>query len=214
MQTFAEETLVLLLDHQRGTFLPIDRHTLDHTLVGAVLMDLAFANRIDTDATHLMVIDPTPTGNPMLDAVLERIAASEQHLSAVGWLKALSGDAAASIRERALASLEERGVVERREKKILRVFRTRRYPLIGGEKAQEAKRRIARVLFSDSVPDPHDIALICLADACGALSAIFEEAEIERNMDRIQQLRKMDLIGREMLGRIAIWKFGLTGAAD
>ena len=214
MLTFAEEILLLLLEDDKGAFLPVSRHTLGHALVGAVLMDLAFANRIDTDPERLTVTDPTPTGSPMLDGVLERILSAERERSAVDWLKALSGDGAAAIREQALDSLVERGIVERRDAKVLWVFRARRYPLIDGRSVREAKLRISELLFSNRLPDPRDIALTCLADACGVLQAVFGEGEIERNMPRIRQLRKMDLIGREMLARISTWKHGYTGPVD
>ena len=65
-----------------------------------------------------------------------------------------------------MASLVERGILERREEKFLWVFRARRYPMVDGKVEREAKRRIADVLFSDEIPDPRDVALICLADAC------------------------------------------------
>ena len=214
MLTFAEEILLLLLEDEKGAFLPVTRHALGHALVGAVLMDLAFANRIDTDPERLTVTDPTPTGNAMLDGVLERIANSENARSAVDWLKALSGDEAATIREQALESLVERGIVERRDAKVLGLFRAPRYPLVDGKPMRAAKQRISEMLFSDQIPDPRDVALVSLADACGVLGAVFKDGEIEQDMPRLRQLRKMDLIGREMLGRISIWKHGLTGPAD
>jgi hypothetical protein len=77
MLTFAEEILMLIVDDDEGVFLPIGKSTLDYALVGAVLMDLALADRIDTDLARLMVIDRTPTDNPMLDRVLRRIAEGE-----------------------------------------------------------------------------------------------------------------------------------------
>ncbi|MDE0065022.1 MAG: GPP34 family phosphoprotein [Gammaproteobacteria bacterium] len=214
MLTFAEEILLLLLEDEQGKFLPVTRHALGHALVGAVLMDLAFANRIDTDLERLTVTDATPTHNPMLDEVLERIVSSRKARSAVDWLKALSGEEAANIREQALASLVERGIVERRDTKVLGFFRSRRYPPVDGERMRSASLRISELLSSDQIPDPRDVALVSLADACGVLRTAFEEAEIERNMPRLRQLGKMDLIGREMLGRISVWKHGLTGPDD
>ena len=65
MVTFTEEIMLLMLDDD-GLFLPIRGGAVEHVLVGAVLMDLAFANRIDTDPEKLQVIDSTPTGNSLL----------------------------------------------------------------------------------------------------------------------------------------------------
>ena len=181
-----------------------------HALVGAVLMDLALADRIDTDLARLMVIDRTPTDNPMLDRVLRRIAEGEEPRDTRGVIETLASDEAAAIQDRALASLVERGIIERQEDKLseamvelLFLFRSPRYPKIDDEADREVKARIERVLFSDEIPYPRDIALICLADACGILEMVFDESELEKIASRMELLRKMDLIAREMGGMIA-----------
>lgn len=203
MLTFAEEILLLMLDDEDGTFLPVRESTVEYVLAGAVLMDLAFANRIDTDPKQLVVLDKTPTGNPMLDQAFAHIAKSDEVKDAKSWVETLSRHEAASIREQALASLIERGILEARDEKFLWVFRSRRYPAIDGRAEREAKLRITGVLLSEDAPDPRDVAMICLVDACNILRDIFSDREIDRVSPRIEQLRKMDLIGREVGGAIA-----------
>ena len=210
MITFAEETLALLLDDRTGAFLPIGKYALEHALVGGVLMDLAFANRIDTDPEKLMVIDPTPTGNPALDRVLERINESGDSRNTAQWLEILSAELGEDIQQQVLDSLIERGVLERREEKFLWVFRTRRYPMIDGRMQREARQRVVGVLFSGDIPDPRDIALICIADACGLLKTVFGESELDEVSARLEQLRKMDLIGRELLTQLSVWRWSGT----
>ena len=104
---------------------------------------------------------------------------------------------------RALDSLVKRGILEVRDEKFLWVFRSRRYPVIDGRAEREAKLRVTGVLLSDDIPHPRDVAMICLVDACGILPEIFSEREIERAAPRIEQLRKMDLIGHEVGGAVA-----------
>ena len=208
MLTYYEEIMVLLLHDENGTFLPVSEHTLNRALTGAVLMDLAFANRIDTDPERLVVIDTSPTGDPLLDRTLARIAGEESAANGRAWIETLSAEEASAeqagtIRAAALDKLVKRGVLERREEKFLWVFRSRRYPTIDGKVEQEVKKRIADVLFSDEIPHPRDVALICLVDSCNILRTIFSKREIDRAEPRIEQLRKMDLIGREMAGAIA-----------
>ena len=98
MLTLTEQILLLLVDED-GSFLPLPKGALEHAISGAVLMDLAFAGRIDTDLTTLMVVDATPTGNPMLDRVLERIAARPARTDTRTWIVDLSLDDAPAIRE-------------------------------------------------------------------------------------------------------------------
>ena len=203
MLTFTEEILLLLLDDDDGSFVPISKANLSCALAGAALMDLAFAYRIDTDPKALVVNDPTPTGNPMLDRILEKIAAREESADTRTWIRVLSVEDAPDIREQALESLVARGILVQRETRVLWAFRARRYPTIDGNVEQEVRLRIADVLFSDDIPDPRDVALIGLVDACDILGEIFPQRELEQCRPRIEQLRKMDLIGRELAAAIA-----------
>ena len=202
MLTFTEEILLLLLDDEDGSFVPISKSTLSCAIAGAVLMDLAFAYRIDTDPEALVVSDPTPTGTPMLDATLAKIAAHEPGSDTRTWIRVLSVEDSPGIREQALESLVARGIVTRREERVLWAFRARRYPTIDGNAEQEVKLRIGEVLHSDEIPHPRDVALIGLVDACDLLRDIFPGTDIERLRPRVDQLRQMDLIGRELAGAI------------
>ena len=210
MITFAEETLALLLDDKTGTFLPIGKYALEHALAGGVLLDLTFANRIDTDPEKLMIIDSSPTGNPILDRALERINQSSDSKNTAEWLEILSAEQGEMLQEQVIESLIKRGVLERREEKFLWVFRSRRYPMIDGKVQQEARQRVVGVLFSGDIPDPRDIALICIADACGLLKTVFGESELDEISPRLDQLRKMDLIGRELITQLSVWRWSGT----
>lgn len=210
MLIFPEEILLLLLRDEDGSFLPIDKYVLERALVGSVLIELAFADRIDTDPTQLIVIDCTPTGKPLLDRTLERIAGSKKIRDTKVWIEMLSSEEGAAIRENVLTSLVERGILEQQKKKFMWVFRSSRYPVIDRMAKRDIKKRIMGILFSNEIPGPRDIALICLADVCDILRVIFKESEITQITPRIKQLRKMDLIGREMVEQLAFWKLGYT----
>jgi len=195
--TFAEEIMLLLLDDERGTLIPIPDASLKCALSGAVLMDLALANRVDSDLERLFVVDKTPTGDPILDPSLAKLAAGPTDKDAKYWVQTLAADGE-DIREAALASLVARGVLRREDEKFLWVFATRRYPAVDGKADREVKLRLMGVLLGDDIPDPHDIALLCLADACGIFDELLGERELEAARPRIEQVRKMDLIGQAM----------------
>ena len=211
MLTFTEEILLLMLDDD-GLFLPIRGGAVEHILVGAVLMDLAFANRIDTDPEKLQVLDSTPTGNPLLDGALEHIAGAGETMNTKAWVEVLAREHAADIRQRAMDSLIERGILEAKDEKFLWVFHSRRYPTIDGRVQRGVKLRMEDVLLSDDMPDPRDVALVCLVDACDILDDIFSEREMERVRPRVEQLRVMDLIGREVGSVIAEIEESITMA--
>ncbi|MDE0354839.1 MAG: GPP34 family phosphoprotein [Deltaproteobacteria bacterium] len=211
MLTFTEEILLLMLDDD-GLFLPIRGGAVEHIMVGAVLMDLAFANRIDTDPEKLQVIDATPTGNALVDGALDRIANAGETMNTKAWVELLAREQAADIRQRAMDSLIERGILEAKDEKFLWVFHSRRYPTIDGRVERGVKLRMEDVLLSDDMPDPRDVAMVCLVDACDILGDIFSEREMERVRPRIEQLRVMDLIGREVSSVIAEIEESITMA--
>ena len=196
MLRFAEEIVLLTLRDEDGKFVSVPVTSMQHALAGAVLMELALENRIDTDPENLVLIDSTPVGDSLLDPTLEKIAAGEQH-DARYWVEHTAREAD-EIRDEALVRLVERGILEQHDERFLWVFRSRRYPVIDGREEREVKLRILGVLLSDEIPDPRDIVIICLADACGILRQLLPKRELAGVRDRIEQVRKLDLIGQAM----------------
>lgn len=207
--TFSEEILLLLLDDEEGIFLSVGKTTLELAMTGSVLMDLAFSDRIDTDLELVFVTNRKPTGNPVLDRVLARVADSDETKDSRGWIETLLVEETSAIQEQSLASLVEQGILKREQKKLLQetvshlwIFRSPRYFVVDAAAKGEVTARID-VLTSDEIPDPRDIVLISLLDACGVLGTFFDEEELERFVPRLEQLRRMDLIGREIAGAVA-----------
>ncbi|MCY3592677.1 MAG: cytochrome P450 [Acidobacteria bacterium] len=202
---FAEEILLLILDEEHGD-LPksYSEHLLDIVVAGAVLMDLALEGRIDTDLRKLVLVDSTPLDDELLDPTLADIASGPDDRNADYWITR-TAERGAVIRERAFARLVENGVLEADGDGMFfssTVSRSRRYPTRGGGQMEEARLRIMRVLFSDEIPDPRDVVLVCLSDASGVLSRLLTPQERRRLRERIEQIRKLDLIGRFLLPAI------------
>ena len=191
---FVEEILLLLLRDEGGKFVAVPGIALDNALAGSVLMDLALENRIDTDPERLILVNPTPVGDSLLDPTLAAIADGEQR-DALYWV-GQTALRAAEIRREALSRLVERGILQHEEGRFLWVFRSRRYPVIDGRAEREVKLRILGVLLSDDIPDPRDIVIIGLADACGLLPELLPKGEYDKARARIDQVRKLDLIGQ------------------
>jgi hypothetical protein len=196
MLRFAEEITLLLLNDEDGRFARIANNSFDYALAGGVLMDLALEDRIDTDLENLVLLDATPTGDSLLDPTLAEIAENEGN-DARYWVER-TAPRGEQLREEALRRLVEKGILERVDDRFMWVFKTRRYPTIDGEAQREVKLRIMEVLFSDQIPDPRDIVIICLSDACGIFNGIFTADELERVTPRIEQVRQLDLIGQAM----------------
>ena len=189
--------MLLLLHDENGRFERVPDWSLGYALGGGVLMDLALENRIDTDLDSLILVDDTPLGDSLLDPTLADIAAAEDRRDARFWVERTAGRAD-EIREEALARLVKSGILEEQEDRFLWVFRSRRYPVVDGRAEREVKLRIMEVLFSDEIPDPRDVVIICLADACALFRQLLSKQELERASKRIEQVTRLDLIGQAM----------------
>ena len=187
MLRFAEEIMLLLLDDESGEFAHIPEWSLRYALAGAVLMDLALENRIDTDPKRLTLLDPTPIGDDLLDPTLESIAQSSEVHDIGHWIEQ-TAENAYSVRDKAMKRLITHGILESRDDRFLWVFRARRYPVIDGKAEREVKLRIMEVLFSDVIPDPRDIV--------GIFRTLLSKQELRQAAARIEQVRKLDLIGQ------------------
>ncbi len=196
MLRFVEEIILLLLRDEDGRFIQMPTWSMDYAVSGAVLMDLALENRIDTDLEKLILIDATPVGDSILDRVLADIAAGESNDTRY-WVEQISRSGT-RIREQTLERLVEKGILEHQDDRFLWVFRSRRYPSVDGAAEREVKLRILSVLFSDEIPDPRDQMIICLADACGIFSRLLSRQEHSRVAERIAQVSRLDLIGQAM----------------
>ena len=202
MLRFAEEIMLLLLDDDGGDFVGVPEWSLQCALAGAVLMDLALENRIDTDLEQLILVDSTPVGDDLLDPTLARIAQATERHDTRYWIQH-TAQHASRIRERVLERLVDRGILQRRDERLLWVFQSRRYPVVDGKADREVKLRIMAVLLSDEIPDPRDIVIVCLAEACGLFRELLSRRELEHATARIEQVRKLDLIGQAVSQ--AVW---------
>ena len=197
MLRFSEEIMLLLLDDKGGRFVDVPTLSLEYALAGAALMDLAMEGRIDTDPERLFVVDPTPLGDDLLDPALARIVASGESHDPRYWIKQTVADAE-DIRERSLARLVDRGILHREEDRFMWVLRTRRYPIDDYKAVREVKLRIMGVILSEDIPEARDIVIISLADVCRIFEGLLSARELKAAAQRIDQIRQMDLIGREV----------------
>lgn len=197
MLTFAEEIFLLALDDREGSIKPLPVSALEYALPGALLMELAFLNRIDIDLKSLEVVNTEPTGNVLLDDVLRQIKTKSEAQPTSYWLSFFAGQAK-QIQERILTQLVAKNILKIEDKKILWVFKTRRYPMIDNREIKEVTARLRGLILGDEIPDPREAVLVSLVDACRLFDDLFSDEEYERVQPRIKALAKLDLIGQEI----------------
>jgi Golgi phosphoprotein 3 len=201
MPIFCEEFLLLALSDPKGGFVREPPDRFENALAGAILMDLALLNRIDTDLDHLILVDPSPTGDPLLDKALTAIRESPDSRSTSYWIEEIRYRID-EFREVLIRRLIDRGVLKREDKKLLGIIPQTRYAVSPGPEEREVRERLRATILSDDIPDPKDVLLISLLVSCNLIDRLFSRAESEAAQDRIDQISQMDLIGQAVFKTI------------
>jgi hypothetical protein len=179
----AEELLLLAYDDQTGKATG-SRIGLDLGMSAAVLIDLALAGRIAYVNGYLTVIDPSPIGDPIADAILAKAAVDEPHTPAQ-WLQRLRH----RLRTRILEDLVARGVVRDIDETQLEYIHVHRYPVADPAYETEIRRRLAEALITDAVPDERTAALATLLTATRMEPALrLPPDEAARAHQRLEQI--------------------------
>ena len=198
--TLLDELVLTLLNEESGYFRQVPGWNLNCAVVGAALAELSLTYRIDTDMESLIILDQTRTGDPCLDPILAEIAAEPGRYNAQYWIERLAPHAEAII-DATLDRLVDMKILQHHEGDFWSLargawmsgFHTRSEV---GTAVEFVKTRISRAIFTDEIPSPREIIIICLIDTCDVLRYVFELDE--ESEQRVEQILKMDLIGRSI----------------
>ncbi|MGW0506944.1 MULTISPECIES: GOLPH3/VPS74 family protein [Micromonospora] len=178
----AEELLLLAYDDESGKA-TMPRISLDLGMAAAVLIELALAGRIAYAEGALTVVDATPTGEPVTDDVLARIAADTPH-SPSSWVQRLRH----GLRDKVLGDLCAHGVVRDVDETELGFIHVHRYPVLDPSVEAETRERLAAALTGEA-PDERTAALATLVAVLrmeSALGVTGEDAtEARRRLEEI-----------------------------
>ncbi|KOX05701.1 GOLPH3/VPS74 family protein [Micromonospora profundi] len=152
----AEELLLLAYDDTTGKA-TMPRISLDLGMAAAVLIELALAGRLAYADGALTVVDPTPTGEPVTDEVLGRIAADTPHTPA-SWVQRLRH----GLRDRILGDLCRQGVVRDVDETELGFIHVHRYPVVDASVEADTRQRLTEALTGSVAPDERTAALATL----------------------------------------------------
>jgi hypothetical protein len=157
----------------------------DYALAGAVLLDLALAEKIDVVDKRVVPLDRQPPGDAVLDEAIGTIAASRRRRPK-DWIPRL----ARRLRKRVLAQLVRDGAVRAELVHVLRIFPSVRYPATAPSVVARLHRRVHEAVLGGGRPDPRTAALCSLIGPAGLDRRLFPDVprrEIRRRLDEIAQ---------------------------
>lgn len=163
--TLAEDVLLLLFQPRSGTI--VGENTLFYVLAGAVLSDLALAERVTTTTTRFGTVTVAAAGQAPSDEVLraawDHVAGKPRAVHAV--LPAIGPP----LRQLLLARLLARGDVREESRKVLGVFGTTALVDGGSGRRSSLLGQVRDVLVEGAEPTPRVGALAALIWASGML---------------------------------------------
>ena len=168
MTTLADDLLLVLLDPASGK--PRTAGTkLDYGLGGALLLELALAERVDIvgakpSKAQVVVVNDAPLEDDVLADAARRIG--EKRRRADRLVPAL----AKGLRMRLLERAEQRGDVRRQRL----VLRPDRWPAADDARQRALVARLDDVLLTGLTPDPRTAGLVALLAAIDAVPAAVE----------------------------------------
>ena len=170
-------------------------------LAGGLLLGLAFAGRADNDQSDLIVLDATPTGNPLLDLAL-RILTPDTPKTPLAQALAQTALHAVEAMDLAFGQLIQKGLLKESGNRLWGGGE-KRYVKTSLTAERELRNRIRQVVLSpDEIPDPRDVVRIGLLHACKLSSCLFTSGELELHQGRLLRLGALELINQAVLKAI------------
>lgn len=171
----AEDVLLLLVDNRTGRFL-VDSTRLDNVLAGAVLVELVTIERVGfapagggVKRGRMVVVDPAPPGDPVLEGALVTIGASRP---------AKPEQLIAKLRKRLRATLLERliaaGALRRSTRKLVGILPRTTWSAADSSHERELRARLQEVLVAGATPDARSAALVSLLVAVNAAHKVVD----------------------------------------
>lgn len=191
-----EEVLLLALRDEEGTIASGTMY--QYAIAGAILSELMLQGRIAVDDSGrkklATVLDPRPTGAPLLDECLDKVAASKPK-PLDHWVARFAN--IKNLKHRVAERLCDRGILHEDEGTILLLFTRRIYPETDSRPEQEIVERLRRAIFTDTRDiDPRTVVLVSLANSAGILKVSFDKKELKARQERLEQVINGDLVGK------------------
>jgi hypothetical protein len=171
----AEDVLLLLLDDRTGRFL-VDSTKLDNVLAGAVLVELVTIGRVGfapagggVKRDRMVVADPTPPGDPVLEGALATVAASRPAKPEQLIAKLRKG-----LRAKLLQRLTAAGALRRSTRKLLGILPRTAWPAGDSGHKRELRTRLQDVLVGGVTPDGRTAAVVSLLVAVNATNKVVD----------------------------------------
>lgn len=213
-----DELLLLVTDDTTGKRRGGPASSLDAALGTALLVELSLRERISIapaesgwrERGKVTVIDPSPTDDPDLDALLARLAGQPGQRVRTLINPAVGKRISSGLRNRRLALLVRQGVLAEERSDVLGI---RRHPTRDAAPEHEVRARLQAALVDGLTPTERTVALIALLDAAQLLMKVATWADKRAVKARAKELSKGDWAAKAVRDAIAQMTAAMAASA-
>lgn len=186
----AEELFLLAINEENRR---LASTYLNYGLAGAMLADLALLGRVRVgEKRKLVVVDGTPTGDPLLDLGFMEILETKRPAKLLDWVNIL---AEKRFWKRVPESLIAKGILYREDKQFLWVFPYAAYPQKDATAKYWIKENLRSIALTSQPGETRRVILLSLCKACQMLNLIFTKDERKTAAKRINELLRGETFG-------------------
>jgi hypothetical protein len=192
----AEELLLIALDDEKGTIISSAYLAISYGLAGAILMEMAENKKIEIEGKKLKLVNPGLTGDFVIDRVVEMISKSRKPHTLQHWVSQI-GYKIKDIKEKLLEDLINKGILEKREGKVLWIFTTKKYPTRYEKPENLVRKRIIDIVMKGVEADSGSLMLLSLIEACELTKEVFrDKKDYKIARKRIKELSAGDMVNK------------------
>lgn len=191
--------ILLALCEEKGT---MNASYVGYAVASALLTELLMLKHIQVDPTEknekkakVQVINPSPTGDALLDEALDKINQAKSPAKLRDWVTKLAG--IKDLKHKVARTLATDNIVQAEEEQVLWLFTRRIYPEVNPVPEQNLRRELRRLVLDRPLEiDPRIVVTLSLARAAHLLPQVFSKAELKANKEKIDAIANGEGIGK------------------
>ncbi|NJD60471.1 MAG: hypothetical protein C3F13_18145 [Anaerolineales bacterium] len=188
MLTLYEELLLITIHEDKGIFIRDAVEPLKPGLIGALLAELAFANKITITSNHrLKLADSSPTTDPLLDSMIEKLKESEKDRKFGYWITSLNPKPE-KLQKQITASLVQKEILTQEDDRLGWVVPSHFHPEVKATTKYSVIKLLRGIVLAQEEAHPREIAFLSLLSACDLLGLVFLRDERKAASQKINEL--------------------------
>lgn len=170
-----ESVLLLGLHDEKGHFVDQIGY-INYSFAAAVIMDLMLADKITIEEDRIHLKSHAKTGSRIQNEVISQLKKREKPRKVTTWIHHIAARSGKLIKL-TIESLIKKNILRQEFRKILWIFKVKRYPAINMESENAIRERVREVVLKDAAPTEEELMLLKLIRAGQMEKELFPDKE-------------------------------------